>query len=378
MMCNLTTTHLSPTTSLGTQPKTRKSNVFSVNSLPRLPKPTSTETEILSLWAPLIASGLTVTESIQLLADGAERRGDQIGFRQVLNALGKGHSLYSALNQSPLPISESVLKGIKSAEQSGTLGHMLKRAAENAESIRTMRAKAWEAARYPLIIGCLALLIITGLVISIVPKFKALYARMDSELPKATEVLLSASDLLQNHGIVTAVCIVGTMILLRLAMRSHSGQRVADWILNRLPIISTLRQDLFSHRVLSNLELLIGSGVVLPDALKASAEMIPSPTYQASLIEASRRIRHSQRSDLALNQSMLAPLIRQLWSIGVRSGRLTEFLSIGRRVLGDRLNQRLTMLTSFLEPTLMAALGILTGTVMLALYQPIFSLGDAL
>lgn len=352
--------------------------MFSVNSLPRLPKPTSTETEILSLWAPLIASGLTVTESIQLLADGAERRGDQIGFRQVLNALGKGHSLYSALNQSPLPISESVLKGIKSAEQSGTLGHMLKRAAENAESIRTMRAKAWEAARYPLIIGCLALLIITGLVISIVPKFKALYTRMDSELPKATEVLLSASDLLQNHGIVTAVCIVGTIILLRLAMRSHSGQRVADWILNRLPIISTLRQDLFSHRVLSNLELLIGSGVVLPDALKASAEMIPSPSYQASLIEASRRIRHGQRSDLALNQSMLAPLIRQLWSIGVRSGRLTEFLSIGRRVLGDRLNQRLTMLTSFLEPTLMAALGILTGTVMLALYQPIFSLGDAL
>lgn len=172
--------------------------MFSVNSLPRLPKPTSTETEILSLWAPLIASGLTVTESIQLLADGAERRGDQIGFRQVLNALGKGHSLYSALNQSPLPISESVLKGIKSAEQSGTLGHMLKRAAENAESIRTMRAKAWEAARYPLIIGCLALLIITGLVISIVPKFKALYTRMDSELPKATEVLLSASDLLKT------------------------------------------------------------------------------------------------------------------------------------------------------------------------------------
>lgn len=208
----------------------------------------------MSLWAPLIASGLTVTESIQLLADGAERRGDQIGFRQVLNALGKGHSLYSALNQSPLPISESVLKGIKSAEQSGTLGHMLKRAAENAESIRTMRAKAWEAARYPLIIGCLALLIITGLVISIVPKFKALYARMDSELPKATEVLLSASDLLQNHGIVTAVCIVGTMILLRLAMRSHSGQRVADWILNRLPIISTLRQDLFriaSYQILN-------------------------------------------------------------------------------------------------------------------------------
>jgi type II secretory pathway component PulF len=271
-----------------------------------------------------------------------------------------------------------VLKGIKSAELSGTLGSMLERASENAESIRVMRAKAWEAARYPLIIGCLALLIITGLIISIVPKFKALYARMDSELPKATEFLLSLSDLLQNHGLTTAGIILVMAILLRFLLNSDPGQKMSDWILNRLPVISTLRQELFSHRVISNLELLVGSGVVLPDALKASAEIISSPSYRASLIDASRRIRQGQRSDLALNQSTLAPLMRQLWTIGVRSGRLTEFLSIGRQVLGDRLNQRLTILTSFLEPTLMAALGLLTGGVMLALYQPIFSLGDAL
>lgn len=352
--------------------------MFSDISLIQLPKPTSTETEILCLWAPLISSGLTVTESIQLLADGAEREGDQIGFRQVLNALGKGHSLYAALHESRLPISESVLKGIKSAELTGTLGSMLKRASENAESIRAMRSKAWEAARYPLIIGCLALLIIIGLIISIVPKFEALYARMDSDLPKATEFLLAVSDLLQNHGIMTAVFSLIIIVLVRFALKSNPGQQTADWVLNRLPIISTLRQELFSHRVISTLELLVGSGVVLPDALKASAEIIPSPSYQASLIEASKRIRQGQRSDLALNQSILAPLMRQLWTIGVRSGRLTEFLSIGRQVLGDRLNQRLTILTSFLEPTLMAALGLLTGGVMLALYQPIFSLGDAL
>lgn len=344
----------------------------------QFPKPTSTETEILSVWAPLIRSGLTVTESIQLLADGAEREGDQIAFRQVLNALGRGQSLHSALAESRLPISESVLKGIKSAELSGTLGSMLERASENAESIRVMRAKAWEAARYPLIIGCLAILIITGLIISIVPKFKALYGRMDSELPKATEFLLSLSDLLQHHGLTTVGVILVMAILLRFLLNSDPGQKISDWILNRLPVISTLRQELFSHRVISNLELLVGSGVVLPDALKASAEIIPSPSYRASLIDASRRIRQGQRSDLALNQSTLAPLMRQLWTIGVRSGRLTEFLSIGRQVLGDRLNQRLTILTSFLEPTLMAALGLLTGGVMLALYQPIFSLGDAL
>ncbi|MDA8665378.1 type II secretion system F family protein [Litoricolaceae bacterium] len=340
---------------------------------------TSSETEILSLWAPLIQSGLTVTESIQLLAEGAEQAGDKIGFQAVLVSLGRGLTLFQAIQNSSLPISDSVLQGIESAEQTGHLGEMLWLASENAKAIQTMRAKAWEAARYPLIIGSLALLILTGLIIGIVPKFESLYSRMGSELPEATQFLMSLSQLVQHHG---ALTLVGAVLLLLTAfyqgLKTPTGQIGWDWLMNRLPVISPLRQELFSHRLISNLELLVNSGVVLPDALRASADVIPSPSYQRALIEASRSIRQGQRSDLALNQSLLSPLMRQLWSLGVRSGRLTEFLRIGRKVLGVRLHNRLSILTSFLEPTLMAVLGLLTGGVMLALYQPIFSLGDAL
>lgn len=342
------------------------------------PPNTSSETEILSLWAPLIQSGLTVTESIQLLAEGAEQAGDKIGFQAVLISLGRGLTLFQAIQNSSLPISDSVLQGIKSAEQTGHLGEMLWLASENTKAIQTMRAKAWEAARYPLIIGSLALLILTGLIIGIVPKFESLYSRMGSELPEATQFLMSLSQLVQHHG---ALTLVGAVLLLTAfyqGLKTPTGQIGWDWLMNRLPVISPLRQELFSHRLISNLELLVNSGVVLPDALRASADVIPSPSYQRALIEASRSIRQGQRSDLALNQSLLSPLMRQLWSLGVRSGRLTEFLRIGREVLGVRLHNRLSILTSFLEPTLMAVLGLLTGGVMLALYQPIFSLGDAL
>jgi len=92
---------------------------------------TSSETEILSLWAPLIQSGLTVTESIQLLAEGAEQAGDKIGFQAVLVSLGRGLTLFQAIQNSSLPISDSVLQGIKSAEQTGHLGEMLWLASEN-------------------------------------------------------------------------------------------------------------------------------------------------------------------------------------------------------------------------------------------------------
>ncbi|MDA8631886.1 hypothetical protein N9L29_04225 [Litoricolaceae bacterium] len=109
-------------------------------------------------------------------------------------------------------------------------------------------------------------------------------------------------------------------------------------LLPKTPKRSKRCEQLFSHRLISNLELLVNSGVVLPDALRARADVIPSPSYQRALIEASRSIRQGQRSDLVLNQSLLSPLMRQLWSLGVRSGRLTEFLRIGREVLGARLH----------------------------------------
>ena len=221
------------------------------------PPNTSSETEILSLWAPLIQSGLTVTESIQLLAEGAEQAGDKIGFQAVLVSLGRGLTLFQAIQNSSLPISDSVLQGIKSAGKTGHLGEMLWLASENTKAIQTMRAKAWEAARYPLIIGSLALLILTGLIIGIVPKFESLYSRMGSELPEATQVLMSLSQLVQHHG---ALTLVGAVLLLTAfyqGFKTPTGQIGWDWLLNRLPVISPLRQELFSHRLISNLELLV-------------------------------------------------------------------------------------------------------------------------
>ena len=213
------------------------------------------------------------------MAEGAEQAGDKIGFQAVLVSLGRGLTLFQAIQNSSLPISDSVLQGIKSAEKTGHLGEMLWLASENTKAIQTMRAKAWEAARYPLIIGSLALLILTGLIIGIVPKFESLYSRMGSELPEATQVLMSLSQLVQHHG---ALTLVGAVLLLTAfyqGFKTPTEQIGWDWLLNRLPVISPLRQELFSHRLISNLELLVNSGVVLPDALRASADVIPSPSY---------------------------------------------------------------------------------------------------
>lgn len=338
----------------------------------------SNEADLLGLWAPLLGAGLTITESVQLLADTAELAADRRIFQTLLHGLKRGLSISQAAINANLPVSEGVIQGLAAAEQSGKLADVLKLAAVASRKRAAMRDKAWSAARYPLIVGMMALLIISALVVSIVPRFQALYDRLGSDLPAPTQFLIALSNLLNQHGITVGIALCLGLGGCALLKRSAWGQRWTDRALNYTPVIGRFRRDLYSQSVCAYLELLIRAGVTLPNALRSVARITESPDLRSQLETAAASIRGGQTSERALDHTLLTPMTRRLWVIGVRSGRLPEFLGIGHRALTDRLEHDLNALTSVLEPILMAALGVITGLVMLALYQPIFSLGDAL
>lgn len=342
------------------------------------PPKRSSESDLLALWAPLLDAGLTVTESVCLLADTAEQPGDRLFFQRILKGIQSGLPLSKATSDSGRPMSDGLLEALHCADQSGQLPAMLRLAADAQQTRQKMRQKAWAAARYPLIVAALAVLIILAMVIGIVPKFEALYARMGSDLPGSTAFLIGASSVLTDHGPAVALVLIGLLILFQWGLRTECGQQVADRTLNVLPVIGRFRRLIRTQTALAYLELLVRAGVTLPKALSAVGRMSGSPDLRQQLDESARSIQGGRGSEYALSQVQLAPIGHHLWTLGVRSGRLPDFLAIGKKSLGERLETELGTLTSVLEPLLMAALGVITGLVMLALYQPIFSLGDVL
>lgn len=338
----------------------------------------SNEADLLGLWAPLLNAGLTVTESVQLLADSTELPADRRVFQSVLEGLKRGLSLSQSVLIAEAPVSPGVIQALAAAEQSGQLADVLTLASVAARKRASMRAKAWSAARYPIIVGLMASAIITGLVVSIVPKFQALYDRLGSDLPAPTQILIALSHLLNQHSLTVMIGIGVLLMTLQWIHRTPRGHRLFDRMLNHMPVVGRFRRDLQSQSIFAYLELLVRAGVTLPNALRAVARITHSPDLRHQLERAAASIRGGQISERALNGTLMAPLTQHLWVIGVRSGRLPEFLAMGHRALAERLDHELTSLTSLLEPILMASLGIITGLVMLALYQPIFSLGDAL
>ena len=336
------------------------------------------ETDILRLWAPLLEAGLTVTESIQLLAETTGHRATARGFSELKQGLASGLTLGGALRHSTLPLSDGVIASLESAEASGRLADMVHLTSSRLNQIDVMRRKAWSAARYPLIVGGLALLIITGLIVGIVPRFQHLYDRMGADLPFTTEILIGLSDLLRMHGGMTlvAMCVFGAG-----AWRTcqvQSVRRHLDRLLNYLPVIGGFRRDLQTHQLTTQMDVLTRSGVGLDRALSVVSRIIQSPDMSDALNHAAHQIQRGHRTDSIFNTLNIDPQSKQLWALGVRSGRLTHFLSIAHHNLNARLSTQLETLTGVLEPLLMALLGVLTGGVMMALYEPVFSLGDAL
>lgn len=338
----------------------------------------SHEAELLSIWAPLLEAGLSVTDSVRLLSQSAEHAADRRGFVRVLQGLGRGLSLSRAVKDAELGVSQGLIAALANAERSGTIGQLLSLSATRSQERRAMSQKAWSAARYPLVVALLGSLIIVGLVVSIVPRFQALYDRMGSELPVATEVLIGLAHLLTTHGLFIGVLLIGCTVGFRLWLQSPSGRLLADHALSHLPIIGSLRRSLQTQALCGHLELLITAGVGLPEALDASARAVAAPVLSQSLHQQAQHIRTGLRTERALDAVPIAVETIHLWRLGVQTGRLPEFLNIANHSLHNRLHHQLSALISLLEPLMMATLGVVTGAVMLALYQPIFALGDAL
>ena len=342
------------------------------------PAKASSEADLLAIWAPLLASGLSITESITLLAESAEHRADRARFTELLQGIQSGKPLGTAMAGCHTPWSDSLCEAMHCAERSGQLADMLSLAADAQYTRQRIRDKAWAAARYPLIVGALAVVIIVGMVIGIVPKFESLYRRMGSDLPQSTALLMGASQLLTGQGLWLLLGLVVLILLSQWILQTPWGKRWIDQGLTALPVIGRFRRLIQTQTALAHLELLIRAGVSLPNALLAAGRMSGSPRLREQCQKSALGIRGGRRSDHAIQSISFNPLAHKLWSLGVRSGRLPDFLSIGHRAMSQRLESELSTLTSVLEPLLMAALGLVTGAVMLALYQPIFSLGDVL
>jgi protein transport protein HofC len=275
----------------------------------------------------------------------------------------------------PTVFSPLYISMIKTGELTGKLEECCRELAQQQKSQQLLSAKVKKALRYPLIILTLAALVVLAMVTLVLPEFAAIYNTFNTPLPLLTRGVMGLAAFIQKHIVMMAVLLVlasGAVYKLRNHPRSQR-------MLLRLPVLGTLMRGQKLGQIFTVLSLTQQAGIAFLQGLESVEETVENPYWQGILSEIHERVEGGMPVWASFHKAaVFTPLCIQLIRTGEASGALDMMLVNLARHHTEQTFQQADNLAALLEPLLLIVTGLIIGTLVVAMYLPIFHLGDAM
>ena len=335
----------------------------------------------LSIWtrqiAGLVAAGLPLERALTALSDEAEDEKQRNLVAALRAEVNGGASFARSLSQHPNEFSEIYIAVIGAGEQSGHLGLVLERLADDLEESQTLKSKLVGAALYPAIVTLVAIVIVMFLVGYVVPQVANVFAGTKRALPFLTVAMLSISAFVRSYGWAVLGAVVAGGFLFKLALRRDAFREKFDATTLRLPVIGRLARDYNAARFASTLAMLAGAGVPILKALQAAAETLSNRSMRADALDALMLVREGAPLASAMAQKKRFPgLVSMFARLGEQTGQLPVMLQRAARQLSTEVQRRAMALATILEPLLIVAMGLVVMLIVLAVLLPIIQLNQ--
>lgn len=335
----------------------------------------------LAVWtrqlAGLVSSGLPLERALTALTEEAESEEQRNLIASLRADVNAGSPFGRALSQHPREFSPIYTAVIGAGEQSGNLGLVLERLADDLEQRQALQQKLVGAALYPAIVTLVAIVIVVFLVSYVVPQVANVFAGTKRALPILTVAMLALSDFVRNYGWlmlgVIALGVIGTrMALARAAIRERFD---AAWL--ELPLVGRLSRGYNAARFASTLAMLATAGVPILRALQAASETLGNRAMRADALDALVLVREGAPLASALAQKKRFPGIVSMFArLGEQTGTLPLMLQRAASQLGAEVQRRAMHLATILEPLLIVAMGGVVMLIVLAVLMPIIQLNQ--
>ena len=327
--------------------------------------------------ATLLRAGVPLLQAFDIIGGGARPAVANVAYG-LRNEVAAGAALSSALGKFP-SVFDPLQRGlVRVAERSGTLDAMLERIASHQERGEAVKRKVKKALTYPALVILASVGICAGLLVYVVPQFETVFAGAGAELPAFTRLVIRCSELLQSAWWMVLLVIVGFGVGGVLLHRRSPGFRDAlDRFSLRVPIAGDILGKAAVARSIRALSTVAAAGVPLVEALGSVAAAAGNVVHADALRRARDEVATGNPLHLALGRSGVFPAaVVQMVAVGEQSGRLDEMLAHVAEQFEEQVNDAVDNLTTLIEPLTMAMLGVLVGGVVVAMYLPVFQLGQ--
>lgn len=335
--------------------------------------------EIFRQLAALLQAGLTLVYSLQMLAEQHPMKQWQALLSTLANDLSAGCAFSEALKKWPDVFPPLYISMMKTGELTGKLQECCSQLAQQQKSQQVLSAKVKKALRYPLIILALAVIVVLAMVTWVLPEFAAIYKTFNTPLPLLTQLVMGFADFVHQHVIALIVVMLLPALVMR-GLRQHSGwQRFSQRLGLRLPVMGTLIRGQKLSQIFTVLSLTQQAGVAFLQGLESAEESVAGVFWQEALRGVGERVAQGAPIGSSLSEAgIFTPLCIQLVRTGEISGSLDTMLANLARHHNEQTFQHADNLASLLEPLLLIVTGVIIGTLVVAMYLPIFHLGDAM
>lgn len=328
--------------------------------------------------ATMMKAGVPLVQSFEIVADGSDKPKMRDLIFDVRDNVSAGGGFAAALRNHPRQFDDLFCSLVESGETAGALETMLDRVATYKEKTEQLKAKIKKALTYPIAVLVVALVVTAILLIKVVPIFAETFSGFGADLPAFTLFVLGLSETMQEYWILVLLVICGGLVGFREArFRSEKFAYAVDAAMLKIPIIGIIIYNSIIARFARTLSTTFSAGVPIVDALESVAGAAGNRLYSDAIMKIRDEVMTGIQLQQAIkNRNMFPTLLQQMTAIGEESGALDEMLEKAATHYEEAVDNSVDNLTSLLEPLIMSVLGVLVGGLLIAMYMPIFQLGN--
>jgi len=328
--------------------------------------------------ATMMSSGVPLVQSFEIVGRGHENKNMQDMIMGIKADIEAGGSLNEALSKYPKQFSELYINLVVAGEQAGILEDILHKLATYMEKTEALKSKIKGAMFYPVAVVVVAFVITCILMIFVIPQFQELFSGFGADLPALTQLVINMSKWFQANwyymvGIIIAV-IVGVIQAMN---RSVKFAHFVDRLLLKLPIVGDILNKSAIARFARTLSTMFAAGTPLVEAMTSVAGACGNIVYYEAVMKMRDEVATGTQVQVAMRDSGVFPnMVIQMVAIGEESGALDSMLAKIADWYEQEVDDAVESLTSLLEPLIMAVLGVIIGGLVVAMYLPIFKMGQ--
>ena len=326
----------------------------------------------------MLAAGIPLVQAFEIVGNGNDKAAMQKLILDVKSDVEGGTSLHESLAKHPLHFDDLFVNLVEAGEHAGALESLLDKVATYKEKSEALKKKVKKALVYPAAVLAVAVIVTVVLLLFVIPQFESLYKGFGADLPAFTQVVINLSKFVQHNGLFIAIALgLGVYVFFYFKKRSRALREFLDRASLKMPIIGPILNKAAIARYARTLSTMFSAGVPLVEALDSVAGATGNIVYEKAVLKMRDEVATGQRLQRSMENTGLFPnMVNQMIAVGEESGSLDEMSAKVASFYEAEVDNAVDAMSSLLEPMIMVILGVLVGSLVIAMYLPIFKLGS--